>query len=134
MINAQSLPVVIAGPMLRRTENSAVTVWLALKSPDNVTLKIYSTDGGRGQTIENVLLEGKRQTVALGQNLHIVTVTAKPVTDRCLQPEHIYAYDLYFDDAGVSLIDGITTSKFNSNLSYFAHGLPTFSLPPSNLN
>ncbi len=134
MINVQSLPLVLAGPILRRTESLAVTVWLALKSPEKVTLQIYSTDRGRGQSIESLLLQGKRQTVALGQNLHLVAVTAKPIEDQCLQPGQIYAYDLYFEDADVNLTDAITTTKFNSNLSYFAHGLPTFSLPPSNLN
>jgi hypothetical protein len=134
MISVESLPLTIAGPMLRRTESHAVTVWLALKSPERLCLKIYSTVGGRGENLESVLLEGDRYTVRLSQNLHVVAVTAKPIGDKCLQPGQIYAYDLYFESAGINLIDATTTTKFNCNLSYFAHGLPTFSLPPSNLN
>ena len=36
-----TLPLILAGPILRRTEPQAVTVWLALKKSQTVTLRIY---------------------------------------------------------------------------------------------
>jgi hypothetical protein len=35
------LPVVLAGPVLRRVEAGSVTVWLALKEPHSVTLRAF---------------------------------------------------------------------------------------------
>ena len=51
-----SLPLILAGPMLRRTELRAVTVWLALKEARIVTLCIYSRDAG-GKLVQQ--LEGR---------------------------------------------------------------------------
>ena len=70
------LPLILAGPILRRTEPDAVTVWVALKSPCYVTLKVYSTDKGKGEIINQLILCGSRSTVQLGKYLHIVAVTA----------------------------------------------------------
>ena len=134
MFNVSCLPLILAGPILRRTENDAVTVWLALKNPDNVELKIYATDNGKGETLGKVLLWGKRATLALGKNLHLVAITAKPIENHCLQTGQVYAYDLYFDAAQVNLINATITPDLKSNLSYFSHQLPTFALPPQNLN
>src|SRR5260221_2802566 len=69
-----NLPLILAGPMLRRTEPRAVTVWLALKEPRRVTLRIYARDGG-GDLVQQ--LEGTRHTLRLGEHLHIAAVTAR---------------------------------------------------------
>jgi hypothetical protein len=74
----EHLPLLLAGPILRRTESDKVTVWVALKAPREVTLKIYATDAN-GSIIRNLLLEGTSSTIALGQYLHVVAVTAKPI-------------------------------------------------------
>ncbi len=39
-----TFPLILAGPILRRTEPRAVTVWLALKDAQAVTLRIYARD------------------------------------------------------------------------------------------
>ena len=46
-----SLPLVIAGPILRKTIPEAVTVWVVLKEPRQVTLKVYGTENGQGKKI-----------------------------------------------------------------------------------
>ncbi len=74
----EHLPLILAGPILRRTESDAVTVWVALKAPREVTLKVYATDAN-GSLVKTLLLEGTRSTVPLGKQLHIVAVTAKSV-------------------------------------------------------
>jgi len=73
-----SLPLILAGPMLRRTEPRAVTVWLALKTPQVVTLRIYSRNGA-GTLFQQ--LESTRHTVRLGDHLHIVAVTARATNE-----------------------------------------------------
>ncbi len=127
------LPLVLAGPMLRHTECDSVTVWVALKSSRQVTLKVYTTDGN-GSIIKTALLEGSRATVAFGKQLHIIAVTAKPITQHQLEPGQIYAYDLSFDN-DENLIQALSSTSLSPvSISYFEHQLPTFSLPPNDLN
>lgn len=75
----EHLPLVLSGPILRRTESRAVTVWLALKQACRVTLHIYATQS-QGHQLGSLLLTGTRTTIAIGQHLHMVAVTATLTT------------------------------------------------------
>ncbi|MCU0515633.1 MAG: PhoD-like phosphatase [Oscillatoria sp. Prado101] len=127
-----SLPLILAGPILRRTEPDSVTVWVALKESREVTLRVHATSNN-GETVSNVLLSGTRTTVRLGKYLHVVAVTAVPVSGNRLAPAQMCAYDLDF--GGVNLAGALTSAGFpNASISYFQHGLPTFAMPPADLN
>jgi PhoD-like phosphatase len=130
------LPFILAGPVLRHTSTKAVTVWLALQKPCNVTLNVYETQAD-GQTIGRLIITGTHQTVALGQYLHIVAVTAKAENEELRSPQ-IYAYDLNFESEQLepqTLQQASTSRDFPTvSLSYFPHQLPTFVLPPEDLN
>ncbi|WP_333250538.1 PhoD-like phosphatase [Microcoleus sp. B4-C3] len=147
------MPLILAGPILRRTESRAVTVWLALKAPRQVELKVYSTEGGTGEIVDRPLLQGASSTVQLGKYLHVVAVTAKPINSNLLTSGQIYAYDIKFTGSSESNVGGAVPENEKENLisclwpatpdlsalgpetiSYFAHQLPTFALPPQDLN
>src|SRR5215813_6326678 len=87
-----SLPLILAGPMLRRAEPQSVTVWLALKETRLVTLRVYeqASDGSR-----TTRLVGTRTTVRLGDNLHMVAVTAEG--EEPLESGVTYSYDISFE-------------------------------------
>lgn len=128
------LPLILGGPILRRTDPDAVTVWVALKEACEVTLKIYSTVNGNGENIDRIVFVGSRSTVQLGEHLHVVAVTAKSVNQNHLEPERIYAYDMEFGDRNFA--DALSSESFSPNvtISYFQHQLPTFAMPPQDLN
>ena len=147
------LPLILAGPILRRTQTEAVTVWLALKAPRQVELKVYSTEGGTGEIVDRPLLQGASSTVQLGKYLHVVAVTAKPINSKVLTSGQIYAYDLEFagsreSPSGVPLPENEKENLISclwpaspdlsalgpETISYFPHQLPTFALPPKDLN
>ncbi len=147
------LPLILAGPILRRTESQAVTVWLALKAPRQVELKVYSTEGGTGEIVDRPLLQGTSSTVQLGKYLHVVAVTAKAIGSNCLTSGQIYAYDIEFagSQESPSGVPGLEHERENllsclwpiaadssllgpQRISYFDHQLPTFALPPDDLN
>ncbi|HEY9691666.1 MAG TPA: hypothetical protein V6D15_05650 [Oculatellaceae cyanobacterium] len=142
--NLEHLPLILAGPILRRTEADAVTVWLALKAPCEVTLKVYSTQAGTGEVISDLVLKGDRSTVQLGKYLHLVAVTATPIIRAQLQPGQIYAYDLDFGECVSAsadlpvrtLLQALNSENFLTGviISYFDHQLPTFAMPPDDLN
>lgn len=146
------MPLILAGPILRRTESEAVTVWLALKAPREVKLKVYSTEGGTGEIVDRLLLQGESSTVQLGKYLHVVAVTAKPRDGNFLTSRQIYAYDIEFagrpEPSGVPELENERESLISclwptapdlsllgpQTISYFNHQLPTFALPPDDLN
>jgi hypothetical protein len=130
----EHLPLLLAGPILRRTESDAVTVWVALKAPREVTLKVYGTDDN-GSILKTLLLEGSRSTVPLGKHLHVVAVTARAINSYRLEPGQIYAYDLSFGSHEQNLAQALTAQLFpHVTVSYFEHQLPTFAMPPEDLN
>ncbi|MCG6135971.1 MAG: PhoD-like phosphatase [Nostoc sp. LLA-1] len=131
------MPLILAGPMLQHTEPESVTVWIALKQAYQVELTVYDTTNN-GTVLGNSLFQGRRSTIALGQSLHIVAVTARSLNMYRLRSDRIYAYDLQFidqtDQTQQTLQQALCSNRFPSvNISYFAHQKPTFVLPPSNL-
>lgn len=141
-----NLPLILAGPILQHTDPNSVTVWVALKQACQVELKVYETQ--ENEVLEETLLQGQRETVALGKFLHIVAVTARPEKEFCLVGDRIYSYDLQFSPSDptpetleqlsleqpLSLEQALCSSEFPTvNISYFDHGKPTFVLPPDRL-
>ncbi|MGB7086583.1 MAG: PhoD-like phosphatase [Phormidesmis sp.] len=148
----EGLPLILAGPILRRTEADAVTVWVALKEPAQVGLQVLTTLNS-GAQLDQCIFQGQRETIAIGQHLHIVAVTAHSLTDELLHSDRLYAYDLQFNvhlgassqktssqksaSQTISLAAALTpphqTGEPTDSISYFDHQKPTFTLPPSNL-
>jgi len=130
----EQLPLVIAGPILRRVQTDVVTVWLALKQPETVRLRVFATESGNGSKLGKKILESQGATVALGKNLHVLAISAKPLGQELLTSGQIYAYDLDFLESDLSLVAAIGNESSGSKISYFKHQLPTFSLPAQDLN
>ena len=138
-----TLPLILAGPMLRRAEPGAVTVWLALKASCRVILRIYAGNAG-GKLVQRI--EGTRQTVRLGDHLHIVAVTASTTNEQeQLAWGELYYYNMFFqpdntpenyvagafadlDTPGILTIDPSSADPLH-RLVYPGHPLPSFVLP-----
>ncbi len=120
------LPLVLAGPILRRTEPDSVTVWVALKASRRVTLTIFDQN-------HNFLFESTRTTARIGMNLHIVAVTAKASSNVLVNGEN-YLYDLEFGNGELLSSPGILTAVGSLfNIAYPPYKLPSFALPPRDL-
>ncbi|MGA7932321.1 MAG: PhoD-like phosphatase [Kovacikia sp.] len=132
------LPLILAGPVLRHTTPTAIAVWVALKHPCQVELAVHNITQA-GAAIADPLLTGRQTTVALGQSLHVVVVTAEAQAGKELERDHIYAYDLQFTPLDQllppqSLQQALCSNRFpNVTISYFEHQKPTFVLPPAHL-
>ncbi|MGM1064867.1 hypothetical protein [Saccharothrix sp. Mg75] len=68
-------PEIVCGPVLRRVSPDSVTVFVALRTPRKVTLRVYSgeTPQGAGTAVVQV---GTAETARLGERLHVVAVTS----------------------------------------------------------
>ncbi|GAB1545262.1 hypothetical protein NUACC21_79380 [Scytonema sp. NUACC21] len=121
------LPLVLAGPILRRTDSHSVTVWLALKESRTVTLKIFDI-------CNKLLFTGSQTTIRVGINLHIVAVTAKTSSNVLIYGEN-YLYDLDFGNEATLNQPGILTLDGSiKDIIYPQYELPSFALVPNNLN
>ncbi|MCJ8280121.1 MAG: hypothetical protein MJK14_09465, partial [Rivularia sp. ALOHA_DT_140] len=120
------LPLVLAGPILRRTQPDSVTVWLALKESRHVTLTIFDKN-------HNFLFESTRTTARIGINLHVVAITAN-ASSNILKDAEVYLYDLHFGNGELLSSPGILTIEGSlANITYPQYKLPSFALPPKDL-
>jgi hypothetical protein len=88
-----TLPHVLAGPVLRRVTAQSVTVWVAVRLPGSVVLTVVDASGHQ-------MMSDSRHTVTLGTNLHIVAVTAKTPAP-VLTEGVVYRYDMTFNFDGL---------------------------------
>ena len=90
------LPLILAGPILRRTEADQLSVWVALKAAADIDLHVFAAAGEAVDQTQSIL-RGRASTVEIGQSLHLALITARPqTTDQRLMPGKLYAYDLKF--------------------------------------
>lgn len=115
-----------------------MTVWVALKESDEVTLEVLETGGVGPWHVWPKLLAGRARTWKLGDMLHVAAISTDLSANISLEPAEIYAYNLRFSRgrhlAGVGSEDALTGSlEKRVDISYFDHGLPTFVMPPFDL-
>jgi hypothetical protein len=121
-------PDVLAGPWLRRVDTTHVSVFLAFKEERTVTVtvKVHGSN-----TV--VATSNPTDTVAIGQHLHVVLATAV-TAGAALTPNIVYEYDVSWT-RGTGSTDlqsaGLLTGA--NSVAYPSIGLPSFSLPPSQL-
>ena len=134
-----TLPLVLAGPILRKVTEKSVTVWFALKQAATVTVTVSNAQG--------VLLTGSGVTCAVGTNLHIVAVTANKIAPAntagtLLSFGIVYFYDATFavgtaapvNLAQATTAPGKTVDPKLSYLAYPPYNRPSFSLPPNDIS
>jgi hypothetical protein len=137
-----SLPLVLAGPILRQVTPNAVTVWFALRKPAKVSLRVFET-GSPGNSLMATGTAPNTDpatTTPIGKNLHIVAASVR--AEAPLVPNQIYCYDATFVTTDTSpttqtLAQAITAPGGQppaKPLAYDPHDFPSFALPPADLN
>jgi hypothetical protein len=96
-----ALPLVLLGPMLRRVEPLAVSVFVAASKEADVQVAIY--DGQVDATAPPPeLTSSELKTMRFGTAFHAVVVTVKLADAAALQPGHLYSYDVRVKPVGGS--------------------------------
>ena len=136
------LPLLLCGPILRRVEPTLVSVWVALRDPGTVAIRLWEglVSSGAG----NMLISSEPQgtpTLRVGPRLHIAVATLKipPTSPRVLQPGRNYSYDVVITtDAGTQtlktlglLTTGAVFGKAMEPLGFGENMLPSFAVPPA---
>ncbi|HHG86190.1 MAG TPA: hypothetical protein ENJ82_15680, partial [Bacteroidetes bacterium] len=145
----ETLPLVLAGPIVRHVNTDQVSIWMVLrKHPRDVQLSIYENfQGTRGQNLAIMssfsgdLANPGYEIVQVGKHLHVVLVTARPRGNNPqLSPRQVYQYDirvimplatdenadgpaLYLNSPGLITADGV------HGLDFDEWPLPSFITP-----
>jgi hypothetical protein len=150
-----ALPLVLAGPILRRVEPRLCTLWIALRESAAVTGTLWdgaqfaTADAGLVASHDAPIARDTRQTRRFGEHLHVAVVPV-PVPNQPLLPGHTYSYDLEFtggfgasnlraagllkNETGGSRIPGVDEhAPLHLALGYLADRLPSFTMPGASL-
>ncbi|HEX3249217.1 MAG TPA: hypothetical protein VHS05_07300 [Pyrinomonadaceae bacterium] len=127
------LPLILAGPMVRRVEPTSVSVWLALREARNVRLHVFDPAGD--------FESDPTPTVAIGEFLHMVVVTARP--PQPLPDGAVRNYTISFEPEGGGAKEDLfdrgvlaqTKSEAQQMLVYASDPKgPSFMVPPDTLD
>jgi hypothetical protein len=90
------LPLILAGPILRRVEPALVSVWVALREQCTVKLSLWEgrqiKPGDREPLIAGP--DPATKTLRVGDKLYLAVVALKLPAGKALVPGRTYSYDL----------------------------------------
>lgn len=93
-----ALPLVLAGPILRRVEPNLVAVWVALNKACTCKLALWENQiAATDASDSNVWFRSPdpgTKSVRVGDNLHLAVITVRLPEAKKLQPERLYSYDV----------------------------------------
>lgn len=87
------LPIILAGPILRRVETSSITIWIAVSCPFQISAKVFIMNTDVYQIDSKCL----PQTIQLGKNLYIYLLKLTPL-DGEFPGDTLLGYNLYFNN------------------------------------
>lgn len=151
-----TLPLVLAGPVVRRVDERFASFWIALCRPATVTAHVWpgiqrSQDVGRVVSSDPVAATGSAPTVGFGENLFVAVVTARAPAS--FRPGAVFSYDLSFvpddgpstashlkseglldDEAAAARLTGVgSAAPLHLALGYRPGQLPSFVTPADDL-
>jgi hypothetical protein len=139
------LPLLLAGPILRRVETTLATVWVALSKPATVKLRVWEGSVSAGADHDFVVSsKDGEQTKRIGDKLHLGLLTARipAASGKGFQPDKLYSYDVEITVGGTTenlkslhMLDPEIVGEMVNHvpLGYTPGRLPTFAPPPAEL-
>jgi hypothetical protein len=146
MPDFNNLPLVLAGPIVRRVEPQLASVWVALSQARTVELGLWTgpivaTSGSGFFGNATAAHRATAETIRLGNKLHLALVVLD-LSATPLIPGQLYSYNLVFSGSGgdkdlnsLSLLTEVTTADHpHLALGYLPNQLPAFAMPPPGLD
>src|SRR3979409_64300 len=97
-----TVPMILAGPILRRVEPGLVSVWVALSKACSVQLSLFENLAKAEDTPKFSRPADKVDTVAIGDKLHMAVVMMKLTGADVLKPGQLYSYNISLTDKATS--------------------------------
>ncbi|MGH2614273.1 MAG: hypothetical protein ACRDJC_03460 [Thermomicrobiales bacterium] len=146
-----SLPLLLAGPILRRVEPNLVSVWVALSREASVSLTLWEGRVKTGAVGHLIRSDPTSKSLRIGAQLHVVMALLKipSGSDKALKPGALYSYDVEIAEPGgqrhtlasLGLLANAETANGGGSewrrphlaLGHDAGFLPAFAMPPATL-
>lgn len=147
------LPLILAGPIVRRVTARSISVWVALSESADVSLSVWDkvvatgTDTSLFTPADAANYTATQHTLRMGNKLYValVTINLPPAPAPPLLPGQLYSYNLSFNPASGNsdlkslglLLDKYPTATdpiANLALGYLPGFLPSFVLPPLSID
>lgn len=92
-------PLILSGPIIRRTDCSALTIWVATSRPVSISGQVFELlnevfDQGQPPPKE-ITSVTESKWIATGKNLYVHLITLKP-TEKPFPPNRLLGYNLHF--------------------------------------
>lgn len=145
-----SLPLVLAGPILRRVDPGQVTVWMALSQPCSAELGVWAglVDTDIGVVEEPFQFPGvihistPANSIPIGANLHLVLVNLKMLDGEGLTPGQLFSYNVVLTDPNgnkhdlrsLGFLKNKTDAPKHVALGFNDLFLPSFAMAPAALD
>lgn len=108
------LPLVLCGPILRRTDSKNVTIWIALSQAiKKIKTNIYSSEN-----MDTSIGISEQSTLQFGKNFHIALINVKPVENE-FPKDQILCYNISLNGANIQ-------SMLGKSIVYEPFSLPSF--------
>ncbi len=149
------IPLLLAGPIVRRADPGLVAVWAALSEPAEVALKVYEGRVAHDTTNPPFATSDDpadpnlpppkpgNHTLRVGERLHLAMLTARlpPASGKVFRPHLAYSYNLSMKVGGTThdlntlglLVEHQVSGTTAEPLGYADRILPSFVLPPEEL-
>jgi hypothetical protein len=103
-----ALPLILAGPILRRVEPTTVAVWMAVSRPGLIEVGVYhgivdahAPVGSLAAVQAQVVAAGRGRTRRVDERLHLAVVVAETaVSAQVLLPGQLYSYNVTITPQG----------------------------------
>lgn len=152
MADVRDLPLILAGPIVRRIEPRSCSVWIALRDTAAEVrlmvwkgLQVAGSAAGQVASGNAPVASATAATRQFGGKLHIALVTLTlPPAQLPLEPGMVYAYDLVVDGKGLRQLELLRDHFIDPDhpappptwlaLGYVADHLPSFMTPPAQVD
>ncbi len=122
----RELPLLLAGPILRRSDPTRIHIWVATQEkPNGITASLHylTKDRPPGPPLR---IRQSHETLSLGQYLHASLVMIEPSTDAPIQYGALLGYNLSIEGpSGIRSLDELLSNRL-SEICYPGLPLPSF--------
>ena len=118
---------ILSGPILRRTDQAAVYIWLATSAEDTVRASLYRKDDVNTVLADSSAVNGDVTRIKAGENLYVHLIKISPDAKQTFPLDKLLLYNLWVNDQ--SLSDMGLIGKAGSAINYPGLPLPGFFIP-----
>ncbi|WP_081810787.1 hypothetical protein [Bacillus sp. UNC438CL73TsuS30] len=133
-MNRINFPLLLSGPILRRTEPTCVTIWVATSQTCQIQAEfyqIYTKEDNQTFHYQPLAIQHDTNTIKLGNQLYIHLIKVNPFNDKEFPMDTLLGYNLFFNQNS-ELHDleslGLLSMEYSNTLVYGNLKYPTFQM------